>query len=33
MLIYRVYMGKFAFDGESDIFHGEVLDLRDVVTF
>ena len=27
------HTGKFEFDDEADIFHGEVLDVRDVVTF
>ena len=33
MLIYRGYTGKSEFYGESDIFYGEILDLRGVVTF
>lgn len=30
---YRGYTGHVEFDGEAGIFHGEVLGLRDVVTF
>jgi len=33
MLTYKGYAGCVEFDDESGIFHGEVLDLRDVVTF
>ena len=33
MLKYKGYTGHVEFDDESGIFHGEVLDLRDVVTF
>ena len=33
MLKYKGYTGHVEFDDESDIFHGEVLDLRDVITF
>ena len=33
MLEYKGYTGKVEFDDESDLFHGEVLDLRDVITF
>jgi len=33
MLKYKGYTGYVEFDEESGIFHGEVLDLRDVVTF
>jgi len=33
MLKYKGYTGSVEFDDESGIFHGEVLDLRDVVTF
>jgi len=33
MLKYKEYQGKVEFDEEADLFHGEVLDLRDVVTF
>ena len=30
---YREYMGRFEYDDEAEIFHGEVLGLDDVVTF
>jgi len=30
---YRGYTARFEFDEEAKVFHGEVLDLRDVVTF
>ena len=33
MLKYKGYTGQVEFDDESGIFHGEVLDLRDVITF
>lgn len=33
MLKYRGYTGYVDFDDEAGIFHGEVLDLRDVITF
>jgi predicted HicB family RNase H-like nuclease len=33
MLQYKGYAGHVEFDDESGIFHGEVLDLRDVITF
>lgn len=33
MLKYKGYTGRVEFDDEAGIFHGEVLDLRDVVTF
>lgn len=33
MLKYKGYMGRVEYDDEAGIFHGEVLDLRDVVTF
>ena len=33
MLRYKGYSGCVEFDDESGIFHGEVLDLSDVVTF
>lgn len=32
-LIYKGYLGGFTYDGDADIFHGEVLHLRDVITF
>jgi len=30
---YKGYTGKIEFDDEASIFHGEVLDLSDVITF
>ena len=33
MLNYKSYTGHVEFDDEAGLFHGEVLDLRDVVTF
>ena len=30
---YKGYQGKFEYDQDADIFHGEVLHLNDVVTF
>lgn len=33
MLNYRGYSGHVEFDDEAGLFHGEVIDLRDVITF
>lgn len=33
MLQYKGYTGHVEFDDEARFFHGEVIDLRDVVTF
>jgi predicted HicB family RNase H-like nuclease len=33
MLEYRGYKGHAEFDDEAGLFHGEVLDTRDVITF
>jgi predicted HicB family RNase H-like nuclease len=33
MMKYKGYTGSVEFDSESDIFHGEVVDTRDVITF
>ncbi len=33
MLNYKGYTGHVAFDDEARLFHGEVLDTRDVITF
>ncbi|MBI4319212.1 MAG: type II toxin-antitoxin system HicB family antitoxin [Chloroflexi bacterium] len=30
---YRGYVAKIEFDDEADVFHGEVMNLRDVITF
>jgi len=33
MMTYKGYSGKAEYDDEAGIFHGEVIGLRDVVTF
>ena len=33
MMEYKGYIGKVEFDDEANIFHGEVVGIRDVVTF
>lgn len=33
MMEYKGYIGKVEFDDEADVFHGEVINLRDVITF
>ena len=33
MMEYKGYIGKVEYDDEAGIFHGEVIDLRDVITF
>ena len=33
MMEYKGYFGKVGFDDEANIFYGEVINLRDVVTF
>ena len=33
MMEYQGYLGKVTYDDEADIFHGEVLNTRDVITF
>jgi predicted HicB family RNase H-like nuclease len=33
MLIYKSYIGHVEFDDETDIFHGEIINTRDVITF
>ena len=33
MMEYKGYIGKVEFDDDADIFHGEVINLRDVITF
>ncbi|MEW5910929.1 MAG: type II toxin-antitoxin system HicB family antitoxin [Thermodesulfobacteriota bacterium] len=30
---YKDYLGAFSYDPEADIFHGEVVNIADVVTF
>ncbi|MCE9531731.1 MAG: type II toxin-antitoxin system HicB family antitoxin [Planctomycetes bacterium] len=33
MMEYKEYIGKVEFDDEAGIFHGEVINTRDVITF
>jgi len=33
MLNYKGYVGHATYDDEAEIFHGEVINIRDVVTF
>jgi len=33
MMEYKRYLGKVEFDDEVGIFHGEVINIRDVITF
>lgn len=33
MLEYKSYIGHVEFDEEADIFHGEVINTKDVITF
>lgn len=33
MLEHQGYLGRVEFDDEADVFHGEVVGIRDVVTF
>ncbi len=33
MLEYKGYIGKVEFDDEAEIFHGEIINLKDVITF
>jgi predicted HicB family RNase H-like nuclease len=33
ILTYKGYQGRFEYDPDADIFHGDVLHLTDVVTF
>ena len=33
MMEYKGYVAKVEFDDEADMFHGEVINLRDVITF
>lgn len=32
-MIYKGYQGRFDYDQDADIFHGEVMHINDVVTF
>jgi predicted HicB family RNase H-like nuclease len=33
MLTYKDYIAKISFDEDENIFHGEIINLRDVITF
>jgi len=33
MVEYKGYIGQVTFDDEANIFHGEVINTRDVITF
>jgi predicted HicB family RNase H-like nuclease len=33
MMKYKGYLGKVEFDDEASVFHGEVVNTRDVITF
>lgn len=33
MMEYKGYVAKVEFDDEANLFHGEILNLRDVITF
>jgi predicted HicB family RNase H-like nuclease len=33
MMEYKGYLGKVEYDDEAGLFHGEVINLRDVITF
>ncbi|MBW2595777.1 MAG: type II toxin-antitoxin system HicB family antitoxin, partial [Deltaproteobacteria bacterium] len=33
MMEYKRYFAKVEFDDEANIFHGEIINLRDVITF
>jgi len=33
MFVYKGYTGHVKFDDEAEIFHGEVINTRDVITF
>jgi predicted HicB family RNase H-like nuclease len=33
MMEYKGYIARVEFDDEANIFHGEVINLRDVITF
>ena len=33
MMEYKNYVGKIEFDDVADLFHGEVIGIRDVITF
>jgi predicted HicB family RNase H-like nuclease len=33
MMVYKGYLANIAFDEQANLFHGEVINIRDVVTF
>ena len=33
MLTYKDYVGQVEFDDEANLFHGEIIGIRDVITF
>jgi predicted HicB family RNase H-like nuclease len=33
MMAYKGYLAPIAFDAQANLFHGEVINIRDVVTF
>ncbi len=33
MMEYKAYLGRVEFDNQADLFHGEVINTRDVITF
>ena len=33
MMEYKGYLGRVEYDDEAGVFHGEVINLRDVITF
>ena len=33
ILIYKSYRGSFEYDPKTNVFHGDVLDITDVITF
>ena len=33
VLSYKGYQGKFEYDSDADVFHGDVLHINDVITF
>jgi predicted HicB family RNase H-like nuclease len=33
MMTYKGYVGRIEFDDEADLFHGEIIGIRDVITF
>jgi predicted HicB family RNase H-like nuclease len=33
MMTYKGYVGRVEYDDEAGVFHGEVINLRDVITF